>query len=183
MDHKNFQRLNFACDNPVSIRPFRYEYSTHANYDQTYSYRDKRPRHKLRIVKWFCGLSLFFFFFPNSFIFRTNFLHLAWNIARINYAILLQILRSNFSTFQINLFFRHPSYVPLTSLLERPSRNIGSIMCFNSLYVFQYLQILFLIIPREIFKRFDRSFPHFSSILLDTVLNRYLVKYTACVIA
>lgn len=61
MDHKNFQRLNFACDNPVSIRPFRYEYSTHANYDQTYSYRDKRPRHKLRIVKWFCGLSLFFF--------------------------------------------------------------------------------------------------------------------------
>lgn len=139
----------------------------------------------------------FFFFFPNSFIFRTNFLHLAWNIARINYAILLQILRSNFSTFQINLFLRHPSYVPLTfllhpsyipltSLLERPSRNIGSIMCFNSLYVFQYLQILFLIIPREIFKRFDRSFPHFShfsSILLDTVLNRYLVKYTACVIA
>lgn len=63
----------------------------------------------------------FFFFFPNSFIFRTNFLHLAWNIARINYAILLQILRSNFSTFQINLFLRHPSYVPLTSLLQRPS--------------------------------------------------------------
>lgn len=118
MDHKNFQRLNFACDNPVSIRPFRYEYSTHANYDQTYSYRDKRPRHKLRIVKWFCGLSLFFFFFPNSFIFRTNFLHLAWNIARINYAILLQILRSNFPTFQINLFFRHPSYMPLTCFLH-----------------------------------------------------------------
>lgn len=144
MDHKNFQRLNFACDNPVSIRPFRYEYSTHANYDQTYSYRDKRPSHKLRIVKWFCGLSVsfFFFFLPQIHLFfvQTSY---AWNIAYINYAAAILFYRSSVLTFQLfKLIYFYDILLPS----RIPSRNIGSIMRFNSLYVFQYLKILFLII-------------------------------------
>lgn len=119
----------------------------------------------------------FFFFLPQIHLFfvQTSY---AWNIAYINYAAAILFYRSSVLTFQLfKLIYFYDILLPS----RIPSRNIGSIMRFNSLYVFQYLKILFLII-----KYLAVSFlilRNFSSILLDMVLNRYLVKYTACVIA
>lgn len=119
----------------------------------------------------------FFFFLPQIHLFfvQTSY---AWNIACINYAAAILFYRSSVLTFQLfKLIYFYDILLPS----RIPSRNIGSIMRFNSLYVFQYLKILFLII-----KYLAVSFLilwNFSSILLDMVLNRYLVKYTACVIA
>lgn len=119
----------------------------------------------------------FFFFLPQIHLFfvQTSY---AWNIACINYAAAILFYRSSVLTFQLfKLIYFYDILLPS----RIPSRNIGSIMRFNSLYVFQYLKILFLII-----KYLAVSFlilRNFSSILLDMVLNRYLVKYTACVIA
>lgn len=84
----------------------------------------------------------FFFFLPQIHLFfvQTSY---AWNIAYINYAAAILFYRSSVLTFQLfKLIYFYDILLPS----RIPSRNIGSIMRFNSLYVFQYLKILFLII-------------------------------------
>lgn len=84
----------------------------------------------------------FFFFLPQIHLFfvQTSY---AWNIACINYAAAILFYRSSVLTFQLfKLIYFYDILLPS----RIPSRNIGSIMRFNSLYVFQYLKILFLII-------------------------------------
>lgn len=84
----------------------------------------------------------FFFFLPQIHLFfvQTSY---AWNIAYINYAAAILFYRSSVLTFQLfKLIYFYDILLPS----RIPSRNIESIMRFNSLYVFQYLKILFLII-------------------------------------